>query len=146
MVRQYEDEHLVFDANVANIPILADPEKVEKTTIGYFNVPSDADGVVSSQLARYAIRQIQGINEWQMYGSLEVQTVRLFLGLKSDKLVVQYDQTGVTRVDFGDVLKLKTDFAGRCQINYHGPRRTYLTLLSRTYRNASSFPARSRTR
>jgi len=125
MVRQYEDEHLVFDANVANIPILADPEKVEKTTIGYFNVPSDADGVVRRSLLVMPYGRSKELNEWQMYGSLEVQTVRLFLGLKSDKLVVQYDQTGVTRVDFGDVLKLKTDFAGRCQINYHGPRRTY---------------------
>src|SRR5882724_12418088 len=50
MVRQYEDENLVFDANVENIPILADPEKVKKTTIGYFNVPSDADGVVRRSL------------------------------------------------------------------------------------------------
>jgi adenylate cyclase len=40
-------------------------------------------------------------------------------------VTVQFDPTGVVRLDFGSVLQLKTDSTGRNQINYHGPKRTY---------------------
>jgi len=79
-------------------------------------------------VAGLALWEIQGINESQMYGSLEVQAIRLYLGVRSDQVTVQFDQTGVVRLDFGSALQLKTDATGRNQINYHGPKRTYPTI------------------
>ncbi len=52
--------------------------------------------------------------------------MRQYLGVPSDQVTVQFDQTGVVRLDFGEALHLKTDATGRTQINYHGPKRTYL--------------------
>src|SRR6267378_1306186 len=125
LVGRYKRDGLLFTANVANIPLLANPDNSEKTTIGFFNEPSDADGVVRRSLLVLPFGRSKEINDWQMYGSLEVQAIRLYLGIRSDQVVVQFDQTGVVRIDFGSSLYLKTDSTGRSQINYHGPKRTY---------------------
>ena len=60
-----------------------------------------------------------------MYGSLEVQTIRLYLGLPSEQLTVNYNQTGIVSLQFGDKLQVKPDSIGRLAINYRGPERTY---------------------
>ena len=125
LVGRYKRDGLLFTANVANIPVLANPDNSEKTTIGFFNEPSDADGVVRRSLLVLPFGRSKEINDWQMYGSLEVQAIRLYLGIRSDQVAVQFDQTGVVRIDFGSSLYLKTDSTGRSQINYHGPKRTY---------------------
>ena len=125
LVARYRRDDLAFAANVANIPALANPDSSEKNTIGFFNEPSDADGVVRRSLLVLPFGRSKDINDWQMYGSLEVQTVRLYLGVRSDQLTVQFDQTGVVRIDFGTALNLRTDTTGRTLINYHGPKRTY---------------------
>ena len=65
------------------------------------------------------------IESWQLFGSLEVQTIRLYLGLRSDQVTVQYGPTGVVRIDFGTALLIKPDSTGHLTINYHGPRGTY---------------------
>jgi len=125
LVGRYKRDGLLFTANVANIPVLANPDNSEKTTIGFFNEPSDADGVVRRSLLVLPFGRSKEINDWQMYGSLEVQAIRLYLGIRSDQVAVQFDQTGVVRIDFGSSLYLKTDSTGRSQINYHGAKRTY---------------------
>jgi adenylate cyclase len=125
LVARYRRDDLNFAANVANIPVLANPDNSEKTAIGFFNEPSDPDGVVRRSLLVLPFGRSKDVNDWQMYGSLEVQAVRLYLGARSDQLAVQFDQTGVVRVDFGSALYLRTDTTGRTQINYHGPKRTY---------------------
>jgi adenylate cyclase len=125
LVGRYKRDGLLFSANVANIPLLANPDNSEKTTIGFFNEPSDEDGVVRRSLLVLPFGRSKEINDWQMYGSLEVQAIRLYLGVRSDQVSVQFDQTGVVRIDFGSSLHLKTDSTGRDQINYHGPKGTY---------------------
>ncbi len=125
LVGRYKRDDLLFAANVANIPELANPDKSKKTAMGFFNEPSDEDGVVRRSLLVLPFGRSKEINEWQMYGSLEVQAIRLYLGVRSDQVTVQFDQTGVVRLDFGSALQLKTDATGRNQINYHGPKRTY---------------------
>jgi len=125
LVARYRRDDLSFAANVANIPVLANPDNSEKNTIGFFNEPSDPDGVVRRSLLVLPFGRSKDINDWQMYGSLEVQAVRLYLGVRSDQVTVQFDQTGVVRIDFGTALYLRTDTTGRTLINYHGPKRTY---------------------
>ena len=122
---RYRRDGLLFSANVANIPILANPDNSEKIATGFFNEPSDPDGVVRRCLLVLPFGRSKEINDWQMYGSLEAQAIRLYLGVRSDQVTVHFDQTGVVRIDFGSALKLKTDSTGRSQINYHGPKKTY---------------------
>jgi adenylate cyclase len=110
---------------VANIPALANPDNIEKTTIGFFNVSSDPDGVLRRTMLVLPFGRSKEISDWQLYGSLEIQTIRLFLGLKSDQVIAHFDQTGVVRLDFGTALLVKPDATGHLLINYHGPRGTY---------------------
>jgi adenylate cyclase len=125
LVDRYRRDGDLYAANVANIPALADPDKMEKTTIGFFNVSSDADGVLRRTMLVLPFGRSKETSEWQLFGSLEVQTMRLYLGLPSDKVVVQFSPTGVVRLDFGTKLFIKPDSTGHLSINYHGPRGTY---------------------
>ncbi|HKV64121.1 MAG TPA: CHASE2 domain-containing protein [Candidatus Acidoferrum sp.] len=125
LVDRYRRDGDLYAANVANIPALANPDKIEKTTIGFFNVSSDADGVLRRTMLVLPFGRSKDIQEWQLFGSLEVQTMRLYLGLRSDQVTVHYDPTGVVRIDFGKTLLIKPDATGHLSINYHGPRGTY---------------------
>jgi adenylate cyclase len=125
LVERYRRDGDLYAANVANIPALANPDKIEKTTMGFFNVSSDADGVLRRTMLVLPFGRSKDIVSWQLFGSLEVQTMRLYLGLRSDQVIVQYDQTGVVRIDFGTALLIKPDSTGHLPIKYHGPRGTY---------------------
>ena len=125
LVGRYKRDGDLYAANVANIPALANPDNIERTTIGFFNVSSDADGVLRRSMLVLPFGRSKDVIDWQLYGSLEVQTMRLYLGLRSDQVTVHYDQTGVVRIDFGTSLLIKPDSTGHVPINYHGPRGTY---------------------
>ena len=125
LVQRYSLEHLVFAGNVANIPAIANPDKVEHTTMGYFNAPADDDGVVRRSHLVLPFGRSQDISDWQIYGSLEVQAIRLYLGIPSDKVTANFGTNGIVSLDWGDSLRVRTDFVGRSQINYHGPKFTY---------------------
>jgi len=125
LVQRYQLESLEFAGNVANIPAIANPEDVEHTTIGFFNAPPDDDGVVRHGQLVLPFGRSENVFDWQMYGSLEVQAMRLYLGVSSDKVSTFYGSNGVVSVDWGGPLNIRTDFIGRGQINYHGPKYTY---------------------
>jgi adenylate cyclase len=125
LVQRYRLESLEFSANVANIPAIANPETVEHTTMGFFNAPPDDDGVVRHGQLVLPFGRSENVSDWQMYGSLEVQAMRLYLGVPSDKISTFYGSNGVVSVDWGGPLNVRTDFVGRGQINYHGPKYTY---------------------
>ena len=130
LVDRYRRDGDLYAANVANIPELANPDKIEQTTIGFFNVSSDVDGVLRRTMLVLPFGRSSDVLSWQLFGSLEVQTMRLYLGLRSDQVIVQYGPTGVVRIDFGDKLFIKPDSTGHLFINYHGPRGTYPTRYS----------------
>jgi adenylate cyclase len=125
LVGRYKRDGDLYAANVANIPALANPDNIERTTMGFFNVSSDADGVLRRSMLVLPFGRSKDVIDWQIYGSLEVQTMRLYLGLRSDQVTVHYDETGVVRIDFGNSLLIKPDSTGHLPINYHGPRGTY---------------------
>lgn len=125
LVRKYDEEGDLFAATVANIPALANPDNPEKTSVGFFNIAADADGVLRRTMLTLPFGRSKDINGWQMFGSLEVQAVRLYLGLPTTELGVNFNQVGVVSLDFGDKLRIKTDYTGHVQINYHGPRGSY---------------------
>jgi adenylate cyclase len=126
LVRKYDQEENLFSATVANIPSLANPQDPEKTSIGFFNISADPDGVLRRTLLVLPFGRSKDINDWQMFGSLEVQAVRLYLGLPTTQLSVDFNPIGVASINFGDQLKIKPDYTGHMQINYRGPRGSYL--------------------
>src|SRR5215470_5885928 len=125
LLNMYQYEGTLFTATIANIPELAPPENDEKTAIGFFNITSDADGVLRRGSLVLPFGRSNNPDEIDLYGSLEVQTIRLYLGLKTEQVTVNYGPTGVTSLQFGDKLTVKPDWLGRVLINYRGSRETY---------------------
>jgi adenylate cyclase len=125
LLNNYQYEGTLFTATIANIPQLAPPENDEKTSIGFFNISSDADGVLRRALLVLPFGRSSNPDDIDLYGSLEVQTLRLYLGLKTEQVTVNYGPTGVVSLEFGDKLTVKPDWLGRVLINYRGPRETY---------------------
>ncbi|MGC2527127.1 MAG: adenylate/guanylate cyclase domain-containing protein [Candidatus Acidiferrum sp.] len=125
LVRKYDQEGDLFSATIANLPILANPDNPEKTSIGFFNIASDPDGVLRRTMLVLPFGRSKDINDWQMFGSLEVQAVRLYLGVPTTQLSVNFNQIGVVSINFGDKLKIEPDYTGHMQINYRGPRGSY---------------------
>jgi adenylate cyclase len=125
LLNNYQYEGTLFTATIANIPQLAPPENDEKTSIGFFNISSDADGVLRRALLVLPFGRSSNPDDIDLYGSLEVQTLRLYLGLKTEQVTVNYGPAGVVSLQFGDKLTVKPDWLGRVLINYRGPRETY---------------------
>jgi adenylate cyclase len=125
LMRRYEANNILYTATMANIPALLSPDNNNAGTMGFFNVLPDADGVLRRSLLVVPFDRSGKLTEAELYGSLEVQTIRLYLGVPSEQLTVNYNQTGIVSVQFGDKLQVRPDSIGRLAINYRGPERTY---------------------
>lgn len=125
LLNSYEFENTLFTATVANIPELAPPDNDEKTAIGFFNISSDADGVLRRSLLVLPFGRSNNPDDIDLYGSIEVQALRLYFGLKTEQATVNYGPAGVASLQFGDKLTVRPDYLGRVVINYRGPRETY---------------------
>jgi adenylate cyclase len=125
LLNSYQAEGTLYAATVANIPELAPPENNEKTAIGFFNISSDADGVLRRSLLVLPFGRSNDPDDIDLYGSLEVQTLRLYMGLKTDQVTVKYGPAGIASLQLGDKLTVQPDYVGRMMINYRGPRGTY---------------------
>ncbi len=125
LVQKYDQEGDLFAATVANIPVLANPDNPDKTSIGFFNIAADPDGVLRRTMLVLPFGRSKDVTDWQMFGSLEVQAVRLYLGVPTSQLSVSFNQIGVVSINFGDKLKIEPDYTGHMQINYRGPRDSY---------------------
>jgi adenylate cyclase len=125
LMQRYEANNILYTAVMANIPALLSPENNSDGTMGFFNVLPDADGVLRRSLLVVPFERTGKLAETELYGSLEVQTIRVYLGVPSEQLTVNYNQTGIVSLQFGDKLQVKPDNIGRLAINYRGPDRTY---------------------
>jgi adenylate cyclase len=125
LLNGYQAEGTLYTATVANIPALAPPENNEQTAIGFFNISSDADGVLRRSLLVLPFGRSNNPDDIDLYGSLEVQTLRLYLGLKTEQITVNYGPTGIATLQLGKTLTVRPDYLGRMTINYRGPRGTY---------------------
>jgi adenylate cyclase len=125
LLNNYQFEGTLYSATIANIPELAPPQNDEKTAIGFFNISSDADGVLRRSLLVLPFGRSNNPDDIDLYGSLEVQSLRLYLGLKTDQVTVNYGPAGIASLQFADKLNVRPDYLGRMIINYRGPRGTY---------------------
>ena len=125
LLNNYQAEGTLYTATVANIPVLAPPQNDERTAIGFFNISSDADGVLRRSLLVLPFGRSNNPDDIDLYGSLEVQALRLYLGLKTDQVTVNYGPAGIATIQLGNKLTVRPDYLGRTMINYRGPRGTY---------------------
>ena len=125
LLNSYQIEGTLFTATIANIPELAPPENDEKTSIGFFNISSDADGVLRRSLLVLPFGRSSNPDDIDLYGSLEVQALRAYYGLKTEQVTATYGPAGIASLQFADKLTVRPDYLGRMLINYRGPRGTY---------------------
>jgi adenylate cyclase len=109
----------------ANIEILSDALRNGHGATGFFNVEPDADGVVRHSLLVLPYGRSKNLDDWDLYGSLDVQAVRLFQGLPDQQMVLDFSETGITALEFGPSLIIRPDAVGRMMINYEGDVATY---------------------
>jgi adenylate cyclase len=125
LIRNYEDLKLLPHGAEANLGIFGDALRGEQSATGFFNVQSDPDGVVRHSLLVLPYGRSKDYKEWDLYASIDVQAVRLFLGLRNDDVILYYGPTGVVSLDFGPALRVRPDAVGRTIINFQGPVRTF---------------------
>lgn len=125
MIQQYEDLGLVPRGAEANAAIFTGAISSEKGGAGFFNVIVDADSVVRRVYLAIPYGRDPDLANWDFYASLDVQTVRLYLGLTDQQTVLNYGGAGIVSVEFGPKLIVHPDDVSRLMVNYHGPARTY---------------------
>jgi adenylate cyclase len=127
LLNNYEFHGMLYDATIANIPQLANSEnnQSELTAVGFFNAASDADGVLRRGSLVLPFGRSNDAADLDLYGSIEVQTLRLYFGLKTEQITVEYLPDGIDSIKFGDKLVVRPDWLGRVLVNYRGPRETY---------------------
>jgi adenylate cyclase len=126
MIQQYEDKGLVPRGAEANNEVLTGALAGEKGGSGFFNVIIDADGVVRMVPLALPYGRDPDRTNWDMYASVDVEALRLFLGLKKEQTVLNFGGSGVASIDFGNKLSVHPDDLSRMMVNYRGPARTYL--------------------
>jgi adenylate cyclase len=116
---------LIPKGTQANIEILSEALRKGHGATGFFNVEPDADGVVRHSLMVLPYGRSQNLDDWDLYGSLDLQALRLFLGLSDQDMKLDFSETGVTAVEFGPSRIVHPDAIGRMMINYQGDVATY---------------------
>ena len=109
----------------SNIEVLVDALRDQDYGTGFFNTLVDPDGVVRRALVALPYGRSEDMTQWDFFGSLAVQTVRMAHGPERQKGFLVFGETGVVLLELSSELVLQPDEAGRLMINYRGPARTY---------------------
>ncbi len=125
LIDKYEAQYLLPRGAEANTELLTGAVASEKGGCGFFNVFVDADTVVRQVPLAIPYGRDADRANWDMYPSIDVQTLRLYWGLTTDQTVLNYGGAGVASVEFGPHLTVHPDDLSRMLVNYHGPARTY---------------------
>jgi len=126
MIQGFGDPYgLMPKGTQANIEILSDALRKGHGTTGFFNVEPDADGVVRHSLLVLPYGRSKNLDDWDLFGSLDMQAVRLFQGVPDQQMQLDFSETGVTALEFGPSLIVHPDAVGRMMINYEGDVATY---------------------
>jgi adenylate cyclase len=125
LIDKYEAPNLVPKGAEANTELLTGAVASEKGGCGFFNVYVDADTVVRQVPLAIPYGRDTDRANWDLYPSIDVQTLRLYLGLTNEQTVLNYSDGGVASIEFGPKLVIHPDLVSRMLVNYHGPARTY---------------------
>ena len=125
LIDKYENHGLVPLGAESNSPVLNSAVVSEIGGTGYFNVIVDADGVVRRLPLAIPYGRDPDRKNWDVYASVDVQALRIFLNLKGDQTVLNYGPAGVFNIEFGPKLTVHPDDVSRLMVNFHGPARTY---------------------
>jgi len=125
LIEIYANHNLVPRGAEANTEVLTGAVASETGGSGFFNVFTDADGVVRRPLLALPYGRDPNPANWDMYASIDVQALRVYLGLSNGQTVLNFGDGGVSSIEFGPKLVVHPDYVSRVMVNFHGPARTY---------------------
>jgi adenylate cyclase len=125
MLRKFGLFDLLPRGTEANLDLFTSALGGEVSSTGFFNVHPDADGVVRRAALVTPFGRSKDLDDWDLYASLDVQSVRAYLRLKDEDVRLVYASTGVFSINLGSNITIKPDELGRVWINYRGPANTY---------------------
>ena len=125
LIQKFRPDKLLPQGTEANLSILTSALSEDTSSTGFFNVYPDVDGVVRRSNLIIPYGRSSDPSDWDIYASLDVQTVRAFLDLPNDQVVLEFGPVGVSRILFGPNVQVHPDELGRVYVNYHGPSYTY---------------------
>src|SRR5882672_6140188 len=125
LMEKFQPDNLLPKGTEANLELLTSALSEEASSTGFFNVYPDVDGVVRQANLIIPYGRSKDLAEWDIYASLDVQTVRSFLSLPNEQVVLEYGPVGAYRILFGQSAQVRTDDLGRVVLNFHGPGYTY---------------------
>jgi adenylate cyclase len=125
LMESFRPDRLLPRGTEANLADFTSALSAETSSTGFFNVYSDDDGVIRRSNLIIPYGRSKDLADWDIYASLEVQTIRAFLELPNEQVILEFGQVGAVRVHFGDLASVHTDQLGRVYVNYHGPSYTY---------------------
>jgi adenylate cyclase len=117
-------QHPLPQGAEANLDIFTNALSGASSGTGFFNAPSDTDGIVRTATMVLPYGRSKDLREWDLYGSLDVMAVRAYLGVRDD-LILTYGQNGIVDIQFGNKARVVPNDIGEALINYHGPAYTY---------------------
>src|SRR5437660_4591896 len=125
LMEKFKPDNLLPRGTEANLEILTSALSEEASSTGFFNVYPDVDGVVRQANLIVPYGRSKDFGDWDIYASLDVQTVRSYFRLPNEQVVLEFGPVGAYGILFGQVAQIRTDDLGRVVINYHGPGYTY---------------------
>jgi adenylate cyclase len=125
LIQNYDDLRLLPRGAQANTETLTNALKSDAAATGFFNVFTDPDGIVRRAVLALPYGRDPDRANWDLYASIDVQTIKLYLGLKDDQTVLNFGGAGVASLEFGPHASVHPDDVSRMMINYQGPVRTY---------------------
>ena len=125
LMEKFQPDNLLPKGTEANLELLTSSLSEEASSTGFFNVYPDVDGVVRQSNLIIPYGRSKDFNDWDIYASLDVQTVRSYFRLPNDQVVLEYGPVGAYQILFGQSAKIRTDDLGRVVVNFHGPGYTY---------------------
>jgi len=124
-IEKYADNLLLPVGAEANIDVLTGAVAAEKGGTGFFTVTTDPDSVVRRVPLALPYGRDKDFGNWDLYASIDVQALRIFMGLSTQQTILNYGDAGVASIEFGPDLIVKPDDLSRLLVNYHGPSKTY---------------------
>jgi adenylate cyclase len=124
LVSRYQPKGLLPRGAEANLDIYNSNLSGNSSGVGFFNAPSDTDGIVRTATMILPYGRSKDLREWDLYGSLDIMSVRAFLGVGND-LILTYGRDGIVDLQFGAKRRIVPNDIGQAFINYHGPANTY---------------------
>ena len=125
LMQKFQPDNLLPKGAEANLELLTNALSEEASSTGFFNVYPDVDGVVRQANLIIPYGRSKDFSDWDIYASLDVQTVRSYFRLPNEQVVLEYGPVGAYQILFGPSARVRTDELGRVLINFHGPGYTY---------------------